>query len=217
MGSPGSPAYAICICMHYEHIFNKKIAKIRHKIQHQNLNKDNNPNGPLCAGIRYIDDLTAFFPFKENDPISYTIALYLKEYLRKNTYHRDMLLKNEPIDNNSFNFLETTITYTNKTNFKIQHRDKNFHSLYHHNKLTKIKSIHASSFGPKQQPTNITLNTLHRINSNCSNNVLKMHSTLQHIYVARHFGYKNKHFKRALTRMSITTDDPLWHAIIKYI
>ena len=96
-------------------------------------------------------------------------------------------------------------------------RNKKIHSLYHHNKLTKIKSIHASSFGPKQQPTNISLNTLHRINTNCSNDVLKMHSTLQHIYVARHFGYKNKHFRRALTRMSITTEDPLWHAIIQHI
>ena len=128
-----------------------------------------------------------------------------------------MLLKDEPIINNSFNFLETTITYIKNTNFKIKHHDKKFHSLYHHNKLTKIKSIHASSFGPKQQPTNITLNTLHRINTNSSSDILKVHATLEHIYVARHFGYKNKHFKRALTRMSITTEDPLWHALIKYL
>ena len=92
MGSPGSPAYAICICMHYEHIFNKKITNLRHEIQNKHHNDDNPLNGPLCAGIRYIDDLTAFFPFQKNDPVSHTIALSLKDYLSKHTYHSDMLL-----------------------------------------------------------------------------------------------------------------------------
>ena len=123
-------------------------------------------------------------------------------------YATKLVLKDEPIDNNSFNFLETTITYTNKTNFKIKNRDKNFHSLCHHNKLTKIKSIDASSFGPKQQPTN----TFYRMNSNCSNNVLKMHPTLQHIHVyicSSPLRIQKQTLQTPLTRMSITTEDPL--------
>ena len=209
MGSPGSPAYAICICMHYEHDFNKKTTHL------QRILHPRHPQRSLCMGLRYIDDLAAFFPYEKNDPISYTIALLLKDYLSKNTYHPNMLLKDEPITNNSFDFLETTIKYTGKTKFDIKHKDKNIDSLLKHNKLKKIKSIHASSFGPKQQPIDIVLNTLHRINTNCSNDYLKIHATLEHIYVARHFGYKNRHFKKALTRMSITTTNPLWHTLIK--
>ena len=112
-----------------------------------------------------------------------------------------------------FNFLETTITYKGFTKFDVKHLDKNVDSLLHHNKLKKIKTIHASSFAPKPQATNIVLNTLHRINNNCSSDSLKTLATLEHIYVATHFGYKKKHFRNALKKMHATTDNSLWDTL----
>ena len=117
MGSPGSPAYAICICMYYEHIFNNKLLHLQ-----KQLTDIIQPQGPLCKGLRYVDDLIAFFPYNKNNKISYAIALFIKDYLSKYTYHPDMLLKDEPIQDNSFDFLETTITYKGHTDFDIKHK-----------------------------------------------------------------------------------------------
>ena len=206
MGSPGSPAYAICICMYYEHIFNNKLTHLQKKLPNTN-------NGPLCEGLRYIDDLIAFFPFQKNDAISSTIAVLLKDYLSHNTYHPNMLLKDEPITNNTFNFLETSVKYAGSTEFHIKHKDKNVHSLLHHNKLKKVKTIHASSFAPKPQATNIILNTLHRINDNCSSDALKAIATIEQFFVATHFGYKKKHLHKALRKMFLSTNNKLWNSL----
>ena len=128
MGSPGSPAYAICICMYYEHIFKSKITHLQNKL--------NLPfKTPLCEGLRYIDDLIAFFAYNKTDKTSYALALFLQDYLSKYSYHPNMLLKDEPIEHNSFNFLETTITYKGSTHFDIKHKDKNLHSLLHNQKV----------------------------------------------------------------------------------
>ena len=118
MGSPGSPAYAICICMYYEHIFNTKLRCLEERLPTK-------VNGPLCEGLRYIDDLIAFFPYKKKDMMSYTIALFLKYYVANNTYHPNMLLKDEPIENNSFDFLETKNRYKGSTTLEVKHNDKN--------------------------------------------------------------------------------------------
>ena len=192
--------------MYYEHLFNNKITHIQKTLPSQY-------KGPLCDGLRYIDDLIAFFPYNKHDQTSHTIALILKDYLSKHTYHPNMLLKDEQITNNTFNFLETSVTYTGHTNFDIKHRDKNFQSLFHHNTLKKIKSIHASSFAPKPQATNIILNTLHRINDNCSSDSLKAVATIEHLFVATHFGYKKKHFHKALNKMFLSTNNKLWHTL----
>ena len=189
-----------------EHIFKTKVSHLKKIIPLK-------VKGPLCEGLRYIDDLIAFFPYNKTDRASYALALFIKEFLSNYTYHPDMLLKDEPMDNNSFNFLETTITYKGFTKFDVKHLDKNVDSLLHHNKLKKIKTIHASSFAPKPQATNIVLNTLHRINNNCSSDSLKTLATLEHIYVATHFGYKKKHFRNALKKMHATTDNSLWDTL----
>ena len=73
---------------------------------------------------------------------------------------------------------------------------------------------HASSFAPKQQATNIVINTLHRINDNCSSDSLKTLSTIEYFFVATHFGFKKKHFKQALSHMHHSTDNTLWHSLI---
>ena len=85
-----------------------------------------------------------------------------------------MLLKPEQMIDNSIPFLETKITYNGATSFDIIHHDKNFQSLYTKNKLTKVKTIHATSFTPKTQKSNIILNTLHRINTNCSSDITSL-------------------------------------------
>ena len=134
--------------------------------------------------------------------------------LCKHTYHPNMLLKTEQMIDNSIPFLETKITYNGRTSFDIIHHDKNFQSLYTKNELTKVKTIHATSFSPKTQKSNIILNTLHRINTNCSSDYLTLKATLQHFFTSQHFGYKRTHFKKALNNIAISTNNnALWHLI----
>ena len=211
MGSPGSPAYAICICMYYEHLFHVKMAQIKQTTN----NQYNHTN--ICQGFRYIDDLFAFFAYDKHDKKSFQIAESIKNILTNHTYHPNMTLKEEKHTNNSFDFLETTISYKGNTNFDIKHKDKNFESLYKNNKIKKIKTIEASSFNQKHQPTNIVLNTLHRINTNCSSQHLKLLSTLEYFFVSTKFGYKKKHFKQALQHMTTTTGNTMWHTFTVFL
>ena len=120
MGSPGSPAYAICICMYYEHLFHLKMAQINQTTN----NQYNHTN--ICQGFRYIDDLFAFFAYDKHDKKSFKIAQSIKNILANHTYHPNMTLKEEKHINNSFDFLETTISYKGNTTFDIKHKDKNF-------------------------------------------------------------------------------------------
>ena len=205
MGSPGSPAYAICICMYYEHIFHTRIQTLQQHISGNNIQ--------LYEGFRYIDDLFALFAYDKTQPITLKFAKLIRLILSKYTYHPNMLLKPETIINNSFCFLETKITYNGSTSFDVIHHDKNFNSLYKNNKITKVKTIHATSFAPRSQKTNIILNTLHRINHNCSSDYLILKATLQHFFVTKYFGYKRKHSKQALNTIAISTNNNLWHTI----
>ena len=191
--------------MFYEHIFHKRIQTLQKHITDNKVH--------LCKGFRYIDDLFALFAYDKTQPNTLELTKLMRLILSKYTYHPNMLLKPEPISDNSLFFLETKITYNGTTSFDIIHHDKNFDSLYTNNTLTKIKTIHATSFAPTIQKTNIILNTLHRINHNCSSDYLILKATLQHFYVTKYFGYKRKHFKQALNTIAITTNNNLWHTI----
>ena len=206
MGSPGSPAYATCICMYYEHLLIQHIKQLQINIP---TNKQQSIHGK-----RYIDDVISFIPYDATNIHSIIFAKKLLKML-KNTYHKEMILKEEPFINNKTHFLETEVIYNYATNqIDIKHHDKNFKSLYNSNEFTKIKTIHATSFGPKEQPTNIILNTLHRIQSNCTTNHYIKQSTLEHFYVQAHLGYNFNHFKQALKKINKTTNSKIWKDIL---
>ena len=191
--------------MFYKNILNKHI----HTLKTAFTNKHNQ----VCKGFRYVDDLFILFAYDKTNPITYEFAKLMRLLLCKHTYHPNMLLKTEQMIDNSIPFLETKITYNGGTSFDIIHHDKNFQSLYTKNKLTKVKTIHANSFSPKTQKSNIILNTLHRINTNCSSDYLTLKATLQHFFTSQHFGYKRTHFKKALNNIAICTNNDLWHLI----
>ena len=81
--------------------------------------------------------------------------------------------------------------------------------------LKKVKTIHASSYGPNDQAKNIILTTLHRINANCSNNFLLTKSTYQYLYSQTFNGYNHSHFKQALYHMKKSSNKAIWKIIFK--
>ena len=148
MGSPGSPAYAICICMYYEHIFHTRIQTLQQHISGNNIQ--------LYEGFRYIDDLFALFAYDKTQPITLKFAKLIRLILSKYTYHPNMLLKPETIINNSFCFLETKIAYNGSTSFHVIHHDRIV--LYitikistHSTKTTKSPKLKQSMLPPLHQ------------------------------------------------------------------
>ena len=67
MVSPGSPAYAICLCMCYEHKFNKYLYDCRYVIAGCRTSA-------MIRAIRYIDDVLAIVAWDASDPSSKAYA-----------------------------------------------------------------------------------------------------------------------------------------------
>ena len=103
----------------------------------------------------------------------------------------------------------------NNNTIYTKHHDKNTQQLLKNRTLKKVKTIHATSFGPKHQPTDMILNTLHRIYTNCSSKKLLFKSTLEYFYSQTFIGYKYQHFKKALYHISNSTNKLIWKKFLK--
>ena len=89
MGSPGSPAYAICICMYYEHQFHTSIYDYLHLI--------NSPSPEQTFRfMRYVDDVLGVVAWDSRRPETKALARLIIHTLATQTYHPNMLLKEEP-------------------------------------------------------------------------------------------------------------------------
>ena len=88
MGSPGSPAYAICICMYYEHKFN---LSLRHYSTILRC-----PTNQIIRAMRYIDDVLAIITWDESNSASKAYAHAITSCLAV-AYHKNMDLKREAI------------------------------------------------------------------------------------------------------------------------
>ena len=170
----------------------------------------------MLFALRYIDDLLSFIAYDITKPQTKLFAQYILSKLQK-SYHKNMKLKPENFDNNKTKFLETEIIYQpqNDNTIHTKHHDKNTQQLLKNRTLKKVKTIHATSFGPKHQPTDIILNTLHRIYTNCSSKKLLFKSTLEYFYSQTFIGYKYQHFKKALYHISNSTNKLIWKKFLK--
>ena len=206
MGSPGSPAYAICICMYYEHQFYNSI------YDSQKLNPHLPDNTLIIRAKRYIDDVLGFVAYDSTRPITRSIATRFISAL-KNAYHPNMLFKDVPVVNDSTRFLETSVSIRNNNLIDVFHYDKNFHHLLTHSTPKTLSIMNAQSFSPSSQARNNILNTLHRILQNSSNNYNIIASTLGYFSTILQHNYTHKHILSALNRIGHTTGNLIWRRI----
>ena len=87
MGSPGSPAYANCICMYYEHIFSKSLKEYTYLTKTVNLRD-------RFVTLRYVDDTLTVIAYDKRSPFSKLLAKSIIN-LYKKSYHKNMKLKAE--------------------------------------------------------------------------------------------------------------------------
>ena len=105
MGSPGSPSYAICVCMYInEHQFH---ASMHDYTTLYNIITRTNPTTTYFCAQRYIDDLFAISPHDKTDTTSFIHAKIRKHILSilSIAFHHNMKLKEE-LTTSKFTFLE---------------------------------------------------------------------------------------------------------------
>ena len=129
MGSPGSPAYSMALCIHYETNFKKSLFDWQ----------------KLFGMTRYFDDLRALVVYNRNCPKSLKFAQRIINLMSAQCYHHSMVLIPEQCDNNQFKFLEAQITVTNKalSSFLVS---KNYTSLITSGKFEVVNAQTFYSF-----------------------------------------------------------------------
>ena len=208
MGSPGSPSYAICICMYYmyEHQFYHSIYDI------QKISTILPTNALIIRAKRYIDDVLTFVAYDNTNPATLAIAKIFINAL-KYAYHPNMKFKDVPVVDNKTLFLETQVSIHSNNHIDVLHYDKNYEHLSTYSKQKTLSTINAHSFSPLSQPRNNILNTLHRIHQNSSNNYNIFIATFKYMSTLFTHNYTFSHFFSALNRIGRTTNNPIWKCI----
>jgi hypothetical protein len=129
IGSPGSPAYSMIICIFYEWKFLQSIYDYQ----------------KVFGMSRYLDDLRALVVYEKGNPTSEYNAMKIINLLADNCYHEAMVLIPEKSSNNSFQFLESRISISLKTITAYLH-NKNFQDLLQEGRPMILSSQHFHSF-----------------------------------------------------------------------
>ena len=209
MGSPGSPAYAICICMYYEHQFHQSI--------YDHCRFHNIPNsGKLFRFLRYVDDVIGFVAYDTRHPQSLEFAKFIIEQLVSNTYHPNMILKAEP-SSGWFGFLEALIHLTDNPSLQIRFHNKNYVPLLETG-LPKIYSIqHRTSFMSRAQAVQKVCGALHCLRRVCDRPGFRVISTLELSFVYRAQGYTPGEIASALSKITHKTGEQIWDAMSQLV
>ena len=208
MGSPGSPSYAICVCMYYEHQF--------HASMHDyNIITRTNPTTTYFRAQRYIDDLFAIFPYDKTDTTSF-IHAKIRKHILSIAYHHNMKLKEE-LTTSKFTFLEGTLNQISDTKIQVQHNNKNYTHLRKTGNLKFLTTKHADSFMSNSDKTNNFLGALHRIRDASESRKQAILDTVKMIHVYDHLGYELRHYISALTKIYKKTQEPHWRRLRRAI
>ena len=126
---PGIPGYSMAICIFFEKRF-----------------KDSLYDYQKLFGIsRYFDDLRALVAYKKGDKRSKDVATKIIKLLSSKCYHESMILIPEESSNNTFTFLESQISLSNK-NISAFMFSKNFLSLLSNGKFSSVNAQQFHSF-----------------------------------------------------------------------
>ena len=210
MGSPGSPAYAICICMYFEHQFHSSIYDFLR------LYNVHDPERNFRF-MRYVDDVFGVVTWDARRPHTRALARLVILHLQNCTYHPNMLLKEEP-SHGWFPFLEALINFPATGDMRIQFHCKNFVPI-RETGLPKIYTIqHRTSFMSRSSAITKVLGALHRLRRTVEEPALVVVNTLQLAVVYRQQGYSAGIFAAALGRLQQRfPEGPIWSHIIPLI
>ena len=203
MGSPGSPAYAICICMYYEHQFHASI--------HDYLTLIRVRDPSRCFRfMRYVDDVFGLVAWDARRPHTRILAQHIIHVLAQNTYHPNMHLKEVP-SHGWFPFLEALINVPITGEMRVQFHVKNYASIVATG-LPKLYTIqHRTSFMSRTAAINKVLGSLHRLRRTVTEPVLIICNVMELSVVYHNLGYSVGVMCSAIQRLAKRfQDEPIW-------
>ena len=206
MGSPGSPAYAICICMYYEHQFHQSI--------HDYSLITRQPPDTIMRCMRYVDDVLALITWDGNKPETKAYAHALTSCLAA-AYHTNMELKREAIEHD-IPFLQGTIVVHN-AHVKVKYNNKNLPSILTTGKQKLFTVKHRHTFMSERQARNSILGALHRLRDTSDTTAQCIADTNDMYICFTSLGYSTNTFCSALHKLAAKTKEAHWDKISRLL
>lgn len=197
IGGICSSAYAIATCAYAEVEMLSSLGK----------------DSAYISGVRYVDDVSAFISYSLSDPKSKSNAESVKKMLLEKCYPEGLELKEEPIVENAFKYLETTIS-VDKTSLTVMHFQKNFKSLCENAGQRYYNLKHSSSFESSQAKRGVIISRMLTIVRNCSREIDVAVCICRFLVELFYLGYGVRMIKQALAVMFKKDGREFWLHII---
>ena len=192
-------AYAICICMYYEHQFHSSVFDW--------CRLANVPDaGTIYRFMRYVDDVLGFVAYDARFPESKAFARLIVDRLTT-SYHPNMILKEEP-SAGWFPFLEGLVHIADSTDLSVRYHNKNFTPLLTTGKPKLYTTQHRTSFQSRAQAVKKLVGAIHRLRRVSLDPVYRIIDTIELFLVMRHDGYSTSEFGSALEQVSNKLTEP---------
>jgi hypothetical protein len=136
-GSSWIPGSSMAVCIYYEKTFHDSLFDYQ----------------KVYRLFRYFDDLRALTVYKSSDLTTKAVCLQIMHELQSSCYHKNMTIVPEQTQNNSFKFLEGTISINNRKISSV-FTSKNFMPLLSSGKLTFLACQDFFSFTRDKQILN---------------------------------------------------------------
>jgi hypothetical protein len=238
MGSPGSPPFAQCICMYYEHHFYMSIRdhtrfssslpmphlqgymdKLSAFMQSNPsislfLDSSNLTPDQIVDGARYVDDLFSLSVTYPSVPLFDRFVNLLLDALN-HCYHPNMIVEMEDATT-SFPYLESQLTVT-QDSVLVRHRDKNIVSLRASGRLTLLNLQDFKSYHPAKIKLGLIISTLCRIFTYSSTAAYIVDASLDFFFVLSSLGYPRRMFITACHRVVSIHPHPSWDLITRLL
>ena len=166
--------------------------------------------------FRYVDDVVVAIAYSKRIPHSRARAEKINLSYKNNCYPKDLILKNEPVENGKFNFLETSTTI-NLSSVNVVHNLKNYDSIidYGEQKIFSLKS--AYSFEKSSQKVAVLVSRVVTIEKNTPSHVQSVKIIRVFFKELKVLGYTEKVLKSICHKMRFKSTREIWKKSPKYI
>ena len=172
---------------------------------HSSLGSDSK----YISGSRYMDDLTIFIAYNNQNISSMTRVVKIINLLN-HTYDEKLELEEQiPQNNNIYTYLECIIKVNNAT-VTIEPYQKNAEYIQQHQKQKLLKLQHYNSYSPTTTKIAVLVGTLHRLNNYTMNDHQLYLSIMNLWYEIKTIKYPIKTLLTALEMMYNKTNNYKW-------
>jgi len=165
---------------------------------------------------RYVDDVMGSIAYDSRDPMSLRMANRIIDHLHHNTYHPNMILKEEP-STGWWPYLESIINLAPTGPMNIRFNVKNIEPLASTGSVKFLTIQHRHSFMSANNAVMRIYGALHRLRNSVDQPLFQLRSLFELLIVFRSQGYTTRMFNTALRRFAKSTREPVWNLMREII